>query len=357
MPAPDPLADTAESFAPSNWKEFVAAVSPSGDAMFSQKSGEASLVGWIDGRRTHGALRFCLGYNNISSGGVIALQRTNPARHPYYPELYCVGAAATPMEPNAQLLKTAAFDDGSGTPSLLYRANYKKARLTLRFAPSPNDIKEDSSVPDRQEWLRNTSIDQEPRTDVLSLSGFQMIYAEGTGLAAPSSSPQGQPYPAEVGQIIIKSDLRVTWDLVPHSLLFLTGTQRPFWLTSLLGFVNLGEFLGYAEGTLLYSGCRLTRHTWPLRRGTEDKYVYTVEMMYSWFDPKKGFSGNPAVQITGNRGHNNFPWRGNFTAGDKNAGRWFYGTFTGGSGDYDLPMFQYAKFQNLFQSANNPQIT
>ena len=354
MSAPNPLAGTAEDFTQNDWKELVANFRPSGENMFSQKGGECALIGLVDATKTFGALRYILGYNYVGGTPTITLQRTNPVKHPRYPGCYAVAAAETEFVPNAAQLKTIAFDDGSGNPGLGYRTKYKKAHITIRFSAPDYTILDDSAVPDRQEWLRNTSIDQEPKTEILSLSGFQLIYTEGTGTTPPISSPQGKQYPAEIGQVLIKSDLRVVWNLVPSSLLMLTGTQVPKWILYCLGKVNNSDFMSYTAGTLMLSGVKLTRHAWPLVRGDEDKFVYTVEFLMSFFDPPKGYTGTPEVLITTNRGWNNAPFRGSFVAGDKNAGRWFLSSYDGSS--TGQKQFGTVNFANLFQSANNPEI-
>ena len=80
--------------------------------------------------------------------------------------------------------------------------------------------------------------------------------------------------------------------------------------------------------------------------------------MFGFFDPQKGFQGNGAggaVQITTNRGHNNFPWHGKpgeIVAGrDPNQGRWFFASLNGIADGQTL--YNYIAYYKIFDCPQN----
>ncbi len=162
---------------------------------------------------------------------------------------------------------------------------------------------------------------------------------------------------------MIKPDVVVRWTSVPQSYIFTTNTFRPGFINACLGKVNENEFLGFLEGTLLLVGVKLTRYPWALKpraglpgADQESEFLYDVEFLMSYFDPFKGFAGNPPVEIVANRGHNNFPYRGvvGGPATDPNAGLWFYASLNGGLGFADRPLYEYLDFKYLFDCPQNP---
>jgi hypothetical protein len=389
MSAPDPLAGTNEEFVASMWREWVASTRPSGPNMFSQDRGEAAVTGIIPASVVRGCMRYALGYNAVSASVLapeMRLYRTNPCFHPRFPSLYCTSAAEEEYKPDGKFpitgnVKTEGSEPtpvgrenphvlGSGYAPRAARARYALARVTLRFEPLPYLIAEDEDFARGFEYLRNTYIDQEPRAEILSLSGFNLTYAEGLGHAVlpAASQPLGKEYPAEIGQVVVKSDLRVIWEHVPSSWIFRSDTSKPTRMLFRLGTVNEGEFLGYEEGTLALMGVKLTRQPWglyipnpELLLPQETRQMYRVEFAMQYFNPTKGTSD--AVQITDNLGHNCAPWRGEIIPllVDTNAGRWFLASYDG-----QLPsartvgqkkgancMFQYTDFAKLFDAADN----
>lgn len=88
----------------------------------------------------------------------------------------------------------------------------------------------------------------------------------------------------------------------------------------------------------------------------ESLYVYRIEFLMSYFNPKKGFTGNPPMRLISangfdTQGHNCFPWRGILTGGDVQAGLWFYSTYDGTEDGTSL--FRYTTFPNMFDAASN----
>lgn len=406
MAAPDPYlqAPAAERFTAANWKEDARNYSPAGSALFGPQGGEAALVGTVDWERTPAALRFFLGYSNITPiyppdpaptpPAFISyyLQRTPPAYHPRYPRLVCKSVAAEDyhLEPRgvpasgAYSVKTvettlptlqagipAAYNNTSrlGTP-IGFQTSYDKSRITARFAPVPYIMFTDSEVQiggaGGEEWRRWTWINQAPKAEILSLTGFQQIYYEGTGFVGGTvSNPAGPPanaYPSDVGTVLVKSDIEIIWEDVPEGWIFGRGSDNmpdnfPRNILRGLGTVNETDFLGYTAGTLLLNGVMLERKPWPLAAGGESFNNYTVRFQCSFFDPDKGYSYIAGVATKldrpgDTRGHNCFPWKGNFTSGDINAGLWFGASYNGASGGQGL--FRKTEFKKLFNTPINP---
>ncbi len=141
-----------------------------------------------------------------------------------------------------------------------------------------------------------------------------------------------------------------------------SNTQYPRRLLHCLGCVNEGEFLGFAEGTLLLAGAKLTRSSWTLkpRAGLpggdlESEFSYDVEFLMSYFNPNKGYTGNPPAVITTDLGHNNFPYRGvsrvlGVNVIDQQATLWFKATAKG-SAAY---LYKYIPFSTMFDCPQNP---
>jgi hypothetical protein len=393
MAAPDPLAGTVEAFGIQDWLEAVTSTKIGSD-MVSRTGGEAILTAKIDGRKVRGCQRFCLGWDAVGpylgTGTPSVIFRSNPVFHPRNTNLYCTSCSCNDFAPwsNGPLISPAnaplATTPPSTSSTLGRRALYKKSTVTLRFETVPYLFGDDplpvsaiTLLP--SEWLRNTWIDTEPRTEVLSLTGFQLIYTEGTqGIAGGVgwSGPAGQAFPGSVGQLLVKPDIRLGWDLVPETFVMSAGTYIPTNILAGLGCVNATSFLGYPAGTLLCLGAKQTRKTnvlalspLPGAPATESAYIYTYELLLKYFNPTKGVTGSdtpiqlipknfPGTQI----GHTCFPWKGNVAPGapgaapgpfDLNAGKWFVATFDGNDptkgGQTLFAQYEYA---NFFTSPN-----
>ncbi len=399
MAAIDPYsALPLEKFAAANWKECARNFSPNGAAMFGPGGGEYTLVGDVYFLRTPAAIRFFLGYSNVTPvpqsgtpGGGYFLARTPPVYHPMFPRLVCVSAAAEPfhVKPrtrnNTKTAKIAEFQlpdpgtlpagasTGYGTidgTSLGNMTSYDLSRITARFAPVNYRMLNDSQiqiVPGGQEWRRWCYVNTSPKAEVLSLSGFKSLYYEGTGTTPPISSPSPGEYPSDIGLVLIKSDVEIVWSDVPSEWIFTRDPVNntdfvPFPRNILLGLgtVNTTNFLNYLAGTLRLDSARLERSPWPLAAGTESRCNYDITFGCSFFDPPKGYTGNPPVQLnrvdgsgepTDTRGHNCAPARGKFVAGDINAGMWFGASYNGSSTGRAL--FGKSEFRKLFNSPLN----
>lgn len=368
MPVTDPYAGSFEYFSATMWKEFVASHRPSGENIFSKKSGEASLAGFVPSASLKAAMRFMLGYEQVTSSAPFRLMRKNPIRHPYYEQLWCNGVAEVEFKPDATnraAIKKMSQAVGVNKPAALqYRGGYKYAKLVVRFGPTDVTFREDvdpdypNLSADRLEYRRNVCIDMEPRTETLE-SKFVYKFAEGENCPAPYTNPKGAEVVAEQAQILVKPDVVVRWKDVPEDFIMLQGTKKPGNILFTLGRVNKFAFLGFEEGVLLLVAAKLTRYPWTLKpraglpgAALESEYLYDVEYLMSYFDPVKGFTGNPPVQITGNLGHNNFPFRGNVAAVDPNAGQWFYASLSGTLNGQ--PLYQYVDYKYLFDCPHNP---
>lgn len=391
MPIIDPYFGTFEQFTENNYAEAVASFRPSGENIFNKRSGEASVVGYVPAVCLPAAMRYFLGYEQVervdgdSPGtpvpdGYVALtstnylRRKNPMRHPRFEKLWCSGVGEIEFKPDASeraALKKMSFSVRTATPPAIgYRTGYDLAKLTLRFSPTMVKFREDMDADFgaisflREEFRRNTSIDVVPRTETFEA---KLVYrfAEGSGALPDTSNPIGEVVVAEQAQILLKPDVVVNWKDVPEQWIMNPGTQNPGNILFSIGTVNKGVFLGYTEGTILLAGVRFTRNPWTLRpervpalvgADRESEYLFDIEFMFSYFNPRKGYTGFPLAQITTNRGHNNFPWRGNGVVAtqDFNAGRWFY-AIVEGSGDINtgLPLYRYTDMAVMFDSPLN----
>jgi hypothetical protein len=106
--------------------------------------------------------------------------------------------------------------------------------------------------------------------------------------------------------------LTVTTFRLPHEFLFPAGTLLPRNVLTALGTVNRYPMFGgsYPAGTLLYPGTKMQRKRWSMRAAGESAWLWSVEHLFSFFDPDKGLTGSGLVQITTRRGHVNCPFRG-----------------------------------------------
>lgn len=391
--APDPLNGTPEVFTKSMWKEHVRSRRPSGPNMFSQMKGECADEGIIDAVKSRGCMRYVLGYNAVTVGRPpLFLKRTNPVPHPRYSSLFATSAAEDEFAPNPRQLKEQGNRNPGPIGNVLgdalagLRANYQQSKITVRFEALPYSLEEDGVVPDESQ--RNVWIDSQPRADEISLSGFQKIYTEGGGFTTPPdpfSNAKFNRYPAEVGRIVVKSDLRVTWYGVPQAWVYQTGTLFPSRILWRIGTLNATPIFGYPKGTLLLMGAKLTRSPWTLwlppaapGNAAESQFQYNVEFSMVYFNPDKGFGngGGGAFKLTDRLGWNCSPWRGSlFTVPvfgavalplpDGNAGKWFFSSFDGqdiaprrvNAGNVTREggncTFEYTEFRSLFDAADN----
>jgi hypothetical protein len=378
----DPYFGGPEAFTEAMWFETAANMKPSGDDIFNKRSGEASLVGIVPDIAIKSAIRYMVGYDqvhfaadpNSTAPGVYTLCRKNPIQHPYYDQLWCSGASVQEFKPDSTrpttLKRLSGPTQSTDPPRLGFRTGYRWAKLLLRFAPTSLRFREDvgdarnpALSASRAEWLRNTSIDWDPRVETFETTNVYQ-FAEGSGLALPYTNPKGQPANANRAQIIIKPDVKMTWADVPDAYLLPLGigAQMPTNILKALGTVNSAPFLDFPAGTLLFLGAKLDRYAWALRpsntlvyNNIESRHQYNLELLFSYFNPPKGFTLPLPNPINTNLGHNNFPWPGNTTIGattDPNGGKWFFATLNGNLDGSAL--FNSSDYTKIFDSPNNP---
>ena len=412
MSAPNPFAGTDFDFDPAlHWGAFpapaartytgqsVAGHDPSGADMFSQTNGEATIDGVIDAKRLRAFQRWALGYNNMTTTAYYTLQRENPIVHPIYTSMVCTSVASTQFKPirkNPPLGSTnsglkipkngfdtswvAVANTGSEAKTFPFYTGYEKAHVVCRFTPTPYAYLNDSET--GKEYARNTIVDTEPRTEVLTLSGFQIIFAEGDGNAGAISNPKGAVSPSDAYILLSKPDLKITTHLLPEKFLSKNTTVGYFYpekVVRALGKLNKYDFLSWKKGTLLLMGARFTRHFWPLAAGRlnfgvpldtlESIFNYDMELLFSYFNPDKGYASNVRIVNPDTFGHNNHPWRGAtpgtvLTGADANQGLWFYATYSGKLVDIggdaatsDQGIYRYTNFDNIWDSAWTPDLT
>lgn len=419
MAAPNPYAETEEDFDPTvHWGAFinpatrsytgqtVAAQDPA-DYMFGTNGGEVSLQGVIDAKRIRGCARYFLGYNNMSTTAYYSLQRTNPICHPRFTQFVCNSVAFhefSPIRKNAptgsrnsglQIIRNddttgvvAVTEAGAGsTPhTFTYYTGYEKAHVTARFTPAKCRYLPDA--PGLKEYQRNTIIDTEPRTEVLTLSGAQITFAEGGGNTAPRTNALAKVAPSDIFQVLIKPDLKISWFDVPEKYLSknsvsLPGQFYPEKIVNALGTINRGigdthsdPWLGNPQGVLLLVGAHITRRSWCLAAGgngidaypaniRESQFSYDVELLMSRFKPQKGFGSDVRIVNVLTEGHNCQPYSGvGPGVDDPNAGQWFYATYSGLLNNIGGPVdaasqgiYRYSNFDNIFDSVWNPDLT
>lgn len=360
MAPPNPLQNSAEDFTDADWREAVKNFDPAGGASFTAAGyGEAPLVGIIANEKLPGCLRYCVGYQAVDGDPPHALSRKVPVRHPRWQELICTMASGVGFAPdgrtvNPVLGRKAVKKYVAGAPNVPTfsgYSRYKKAQVTLRFEARPYESLTDgqtllyvkSGSPAysfRAEWLRNTTIETDVNFQELFIEGYQLVYAEGEGVPPPYTNPKGNKFAAPFGQLLVKMGLVTTTYHLPENFLFESGTFKPRNVLKSLGKLNRYEWNSYEPETLHHIATKLTREKWALRLGSaESKYLYTMQNVFSYFRPTKGYTGTGASLITTRQGHNNMPYfggikdDGTLSSGDLNAGKWFYATRTGNISD------------------------
>lgn len=375
----DPLAGTPEEFTAAHWSETVGARHTGGEDHFSPDGdGESVLAGLVDNTRLRGAYRFCCGYNLVEGAGDgVELRRALPIRHPRWEELRCTAVSGRPFKPGSTGAPAAPstvlkqyVPNAPTLPTFAYFSRYRRANIFVQFRPTEYDCYDDTNIlyyqvvssggaPQytiKREWLRFSEPSFEPRIQELSLEGFKLVYQEGAGNTAPVSNPQGTEFPAPFGQITVKSDFQLVTHRLPQDFLFPGTSLLPTNVLRALGKVNRFDWNGYPAGTLLFIAARLARKRWSLRAGTEQGFLWRLEAHFSHFDPTKGYHGN--APVTSRRGWNNFPFRGTLaagtelpSAGDKNAGKWFFAVRTAGTSTdeaVDPPLIESADFAWIY---------
>lgn len=368
---PDPITGLLMEFKETDFKEVLKMMRPSGENIFSKKRGESSASYFVPSRCLEAAMRYFIGYDAVTNSAPFVLQRKNPIRHPRYSQLWANGVAEVEFKPDsktaARLKRAASFALRTDKPKRLpYRTGYDWAQLLVRFGPVDYDVREDfdPDFPDlsaaRKEYLRNLALDTEPRVETVETK-LPFTFIEGTLCPAPYTNPKGLQVIAERAQLILRPDLLLAWRDVPEKWIMKTATLVPSLILDALGKLNDDEFLGYPKGTLLLMGAKLTKSPWTLLpEGVgfppilESRFYYDVELLVNWFDPTKGFTGASPVQITTNRGHNNFMWPGSQVVGgttDPNGGRWFVATLNGNTDGKAL--YEYTSYPKIFDCPQN----
>lgn len=363
MAAPNPLPPNLQ-FTDSDWKELVANSHPGGGNAFSRRSADACLVGMVPFAKVRGFARYALGWSYVNVGSSSAtLQRTPPIAHPIYTNLYCTSFTEVPFvlgdededgEPAGTAFGSPYASSEEGyNPTLRGYGLYRKSRVVCKFAPLPYDLTKDEEMEASGlgEEFRWTEIDVGPKTDILSVDGQQLTFVEG------NTPPFGNKVPGSVGQVLVKSDVRVTWYGVPKRWLF-GATEKPTKILAGLGTVNDAEFYSnYPAGTLMCSAVTMQKSIWPFAVTSgaviESQFEYDVQFLFSYFSPTRG----PDANLTLPGGWNLQPWRGlgNYAAGAGNSstasGYWYTCTFNG-----NIPLGNNTGGQTLFRTSDFSQM-
>jgi hypothetical protein len=299
-----------DPFTADDWREAVAAHAPGGQDVFSNESGEATIVAVVqadDPANLAGKLRsakaFVLGYSWADDASPWKLHRVPPVSHPVWGTQFRgtsvafepLAPAGNPDNPSYEPYRTSdvAFD------TLTRYTSYTAARMTVRFSPRPYYLYADDNAEflslGGYEYLRYMVTDFQPTLEILSTARDNVIWFT----AGSANNPSGQPFKGEVGERVIRSDVTLTWSEVPHAFLF-TAAGIPQKILDSLGRVGSAAFLGFNQQTLLLKAVRLERKMFPFFSDDGRAFHWTVSYHFAWTDP-------PAATGT-DKGWRLFPW-------------------------------------------------
>lgn len=365
MPAPAPTTPSEYTPLPeeefdyaADWKEAIDSTQPGGGDHVTSKEQEAVLVGYVPFAKAQSAEKFFLAHSWCDTGSPYELHRQPPCRHPRRPTLYAHSFSSVGLGPKGHAPDEGAGDATGGTwaESLytgptgdpLYYGEYEYALCTIRFKSYDrmrflgDDYLAAYPTPRyAYEWLRNTRIEMGPATQVLQADGSSNLkFAEGTpGPQVGPPARDGLAFPAPIGELMARSNLKVTWTGVPHEYL----SDNPYYLYApkvidRLGRINDADFLGLAKGCVLLLAAEFEPELQPLVPSDPDEPLtaWTVTFSFEHFDPEKGV---PASEY---RGHRIYPYRID--------GKWYYCTRENGTSEL-LPL---AAMYKIFQHVNDP---
>ena len=339
MPLIYPEPDPKDEFTAADWVEAVAGSRPGGPDLFTDQSGSATIVVHVPARKVRSMRKFVIGHSRAYAGAPYKLFRSNPPRHPLYPEMRACKMAVARLSPgeqptdaggvpvpgaNPQLIKTS--DDPAA--EVTRYAAYEKAEVTIAFDLFPYEhLSDDDPAWQAKEYLRNTTIfDQtEARLEVIMAETTSFLeFTEGWA----GGPTVGQAFGGTIGEYQVRADLTVVWHAVAHNFVF--DRHKPTKLLDGIGCVNHAEFLEFPAGVLLLGAPRIRRYRVPLW-AQEPIILYDIALPYQFFDPPQGPT-NP----TG-RGHNTFPY--------SRSGK--YGSAKR-RGTASTPYLPKANFENVF---------
>ena len=301
-----------------DWLIEIATTDPNSVAL-GMDSGEATLQGYIPYAKRRSAARYFLGMSYCDTGAPYALHREPPAIHPDFWQFRAVSfkcsgyePLSVPANPNRSAYYVSPQEDQFG--QTMYAPSYRNAKVTvgyrsmgrMRFLP-------DSDVPNyKSEYLRYCKWDYKPGIETLQADAqSQLLWAEGPGDygTGPTPGSANGAFPAPIAEMYRKSNLTVTWVNVPMAYLSSDPTcPKLDKILPRIGTANSdvlfdGKFL---PGTMLLLGVVLHEVLFPVSPVDPTDYPiagYTVEFMWSHFDPNKGVSSSTY------RGHRIFIWR------------------------------------------------
>ena len=361
------IEQTDDIFDGTSWLEIVAGEGSPGNTGLTNDGQEATLVGYIPWNMQRSCAQYFLGFAYSDTASPWLLHRINPQPHPVFPWLYASQVSFTPFN-----LQTNE-DNADGAPNMpgpfgtsgINIATYKFAVCTIHFRSYRCVFLGDSDLggDPRNEWMRNTIVEVEPRVEALSVDNLsQLAFVETSpAVTGPPTIPAGpvitgslkQIFPAPLAQLLSKALYTFTWTQVPFE--YLSSVDEYFYPNKILaciGKVNSQPFpinapfdAQFPAGTLLLDAPRFTQKVFPVANAMPSSPLISVDVALpmQYFNPTSG-----AVPTSSFAGHNLMPWRTN--------GLWYYCTRGDGNNPPTIntpPLLQSADFNAMFTNGND----
>lgn len=321
-----------------------------GNGAFSDESCEQTRVGYVPFNKVRSAIAQFVGYATCDDGPPYRIRRTNPMAHPLYPWLYAVGVAVqgvsplpNPLNANGSTSTQGPFDINNPF------ANYRKAKLTIRYRSLRYAIVDDTEIADpTEEYKRNVIWEGSAATQILQAENASQLRWGDTSPAVTGPPPVAAG--PTVGTVVQSSQIAY----LGKTKLVLSLLRWPFDYVSseidvpilpnfqkCVGKVNEVGMLSAVAGTLLCIGYSFDHFVFPVAPADPTRLVkgINIHVEFELFDPKRG-----GVTQPGPRGHNLMPWRGN--------AQWYPATRDGTLGGRGL--IGTTDFNKMFYAHDDP---
>lgn len=342
-----------------NYKELTDSMSPC-SVGFSHDGGRGLGQYLTTGEDLVDSLQDILGYTEKGSNG--GLVRHLPRAHPRFPWLFAERTAN--IQGMGKFTKVEATDDVEAAP-ISHGTNYAYYKITVEFAPRPYALladehvvpgtvnwSDDAGAPTSStfapEWMRFTSYEEMPATEVITFQQGQMRLHRGD-----ADPPNLYTFPGTQSMLAPRSQILLTWHQVPYD--YVTAPTGP--IKKYMGRVNQTAFFGYPAGSLLYgTSPRIRVYTppWPDESAVPGGGVTyfdrrcDITFVFDYVNRETPSAPTPANANWLAAGHNLLPW-----AGDR---RYYYGAAFKPSDAADTaywhPSYKSFPFQLLFTDPN-----
>ncbi len=333
MPAPTGVEYCPDMAIPFPIMERAASRSP-GNFGVSIDQARGPLTFLVEDAHLEGAVQLLIG--TVARRGDGRLRRGLPLQHPRFPGWFAervsnaqgIGTGAQASSPTAGI---GVSLDGYGA--------YDRWDLTVEFLPRPYALISDDDLGPQggpfvvtwvdedgttkkgwgtHEWYRFCDWEMEDTSEMLAAEQGVMYFATGDTTIQPPSpglAPQGYQFTGKPRIPIPKSLLRCFWYNVPYSYL---SSPNSF-LRKFKNRVNATSFAGYAAGTLLYLGVKVSKRYTPYLPDydiednalvvSQDKFA---DFVLTWEVNEARVSGHPTDRPPWlfSSPHNCAPWFG-----------------------------------------------